>query len=217
MDRDSVRDARLPFRATAESGADLRFEGSAGHPSRSEPEYVLPYADRDRLGALLASLEPRLTAVALRLTRDPDTARDVVQNAFEKVVRHGSRFRGGSRVWTWGHRIGAYEALMWLRAQQRQARVFRECPDERRESMDPAPGPEEALLQRQREVRLRASLMGLARVERDVLLHCALAGRSYAEHALQTGDHPAAIKSRAHRARRRLHVLLPREDRNGVA
>ncbi len=83
---------------------------------------ALPHCDRGRLGALFRSLEPRLTAVALRITRDESTAQDVVQNAFEKALRHGHRFRGECLVSTWMHRIVANEALMWLRSERRRAR-----------------------------------------------------------------------------------------------
>ena len=65
---------------------------------RSDPGRVLPVDDPERLGEVLGRLQPRLTAVALRFTKDPETARDVVQSAFEKVVRHGVRFQGQSLV-----------------------------------------------------------------------------------------------------------------------
>ena len=50
----------------------------AGRPRRRPAEAALPHGDPERLGALLTSLEPRLNAVALRFTRDPEVARDVV-------------------------------------------------------------------------------------------------------------------------------------------
>jgi|GEM_PF-4292866 len=56
-------------------------------------ENRLPLRDPERMGALMRSLEPRLSAVALGVTKDPDGAQDVVQNAFEKVLRHGDKFR----------------------------------------------------------------------------------------------------------------------------
>ena len=83
----------------------------------------LPMDDPEALGRLLLSLEPRLQAVATRITRNPETSRDVVQNAFEKVLRHGSRFEGQSRVSTWLHRIVTNEALMWLRSHRRRSEV----------------------------------------------------------------------------------------------
>ena len=46
-----------------------------------------PPFDPTRLGDTLARLRPRMLAVAKRIVRNPDTAEDVVQNAFEKVIR----------------------------------------------------------------------------------------------------------------------------------
>ncbi|GAG33939.1 unnamed protein product, partial [marine sediment metagenome] len=68
-------------------------------------ENRLPLRDPERMDALIRSLEPRLAAVALGVTKDPDAAQDVLQNAFEKVLRHGEKFRGQARVSTWLYRI----------------------------------------------------------------------------------------------------------------
>jgi RNA polymerase sigma-70 factor (ECF subfamily) len=170
---------------------------------------ALPLHDPERMGALLSTLEPRLSAVALGFTRDPDAARDVVQNAFEKVLRHGEKFRGHSRASTWIHRIVANEALMWLRSQRRRREVR---PEGGRHDfpflVDPAPTPAEALERDQQIDRLRSRLRELPREERDVVRCCAFDGQSYAEYGDRTGLHPAAVKSRAFRARRRLATLL---------
>jgi RNA polymerase sigma-70 factor (ECF subfamily) len=171
-------------------------------------ERELPLHDRERLGALLSGLEPRLEAVALRITRHPDSARDVVQSAFEKVIRHGSRFQGRARVSTWVHRIVANEALMWLRSQRRRAEVSIDTDPVPLSLTDTAPGPGDQLQQLRRAERLRAGLETLPAAERDVVLHCTLAGESYAAYGARTGVHPAAVKSRAFRARRRLEKLL---------
>ena len=178
-------------------------------PIVAAPDTLLPLRDPERLGALLASLEPRLSAVALRFTRDPDAARDVVQNAFEKVLRHGEKFRGDARVSTWLHRIVSNEALMWLRTQRRQNETRLDCADDDLPiAVDAAPTPAEALERREQLNRLWDGLCELSHEERDVVACCALGGQSYAEYGKRTGLHPTAVKSRAFRARRRLADLL---------
>ncbi len=82
---------------------------------------ALPCGDSARMGWILSSIEPRLTAVARRLLRDSDAAADVVQSAFEKVLRYCEQFRGLARPSTWMHRSVVNEALMWLRRQTRRA------------------------------------------------------------------------------------------------
>jgi RNA polymerase sigma-70 factor (ECF subfamily) len=205
---DSDAQDRVTSGATAESSAERRIEGNGATPARALPECVLPYSDRDRLGTLLANLQPRLTAVALRLARDPDAARDIVQSAFEKVVRHGSDFRGEARVSTWVHRIVVNEALMWLRSERRQRWMRADKEAEQAHVADPGPDPAEPLERRQRRQRLLNGLMSLSHDERDVVVRCALEGLSYADYAERVDAHAAAVKSRAHRARRRLRTLL---------
>lgn len=164
-------------------------------------------SDPDALGALLAELEPRLRAVALRFTRDPANAADVVQNAFEKAIRHRDHFRGEARISTWLHRIVANEALMWLRGEKRRGETFVASGDEPG-VIDPAPSPCASLAERERRERISRGLASLRDDEREVLTCCALEGKSYAEYGRAAGLHPSAVKSRAFRARRRLGIAL---------
>lgn len=168
----------------------------------------LPASDRE-LGALLQELRPRLVAVALRYTRDPEVAHDVVQSAFEKALRHRDQFRGQARVSTWVHRIVANEALMWLRSERRRARRTGSLSEASPEALtDPAPDALAGLAHHQAARRLRKGIARLGDEERDVIERCVLAGRSYADYAADRGVHPAAAKSRAFRARRHLEALL---------
>lgn len=186
-----------------------RDGGTRVQERRRENADALPCRNRERLGALLQDLEPRLTAVALRFTRDPESARDVVQNAFEKVVRHCESFRGGSKPSTWMHRIVANEALMWLRSERRRAErsVALEEGDEVA-IPDPMPDAPELLERARVGERVRRGLQALRPEERQVLERCTLDGRSYAQLSRETGVRPEALKSRAFRARRRLGEIL---------
>ncbi len=189
-----------------DAGSD---EATFDSPERSCAGISLPLHDRERLGAMLAHLEPRLASVAMSVTRDSEAARDVVQNAFEKVLRHGSRFRGQSRVSTWVHRIVTNEALMWLRSQRR--RREEQPADENGGipfAVDGRPSAVDVLDSRERLRRLCNGVNQLPAEERAVVRHCALDGQTYAEYGELRGLHPAAVKSRAFRARRRLAQLL---------
>jgi RNA polymerase sigma-70 factor (ECF subfamily) len=182
----------------------------AGAPSVA-PSVELAAGDPAALGARLRDLQPRMTAVALRFTRDRDSAHDVVQNAYEKVFRHRHQFRGQARLSTWVHRIVANEALMWLRSERRRAR-FSVALEEVEDAppRDPTPAAWEILARRQRLEVLQRGVAALAPEERDVIRCCAIEGRSYAEYGAERGIHPAAAKSRAFRARQRLSRRLER-------
>ena len=202
-----------PSGSTA-AGAGARSVVAAHEPAggsrdaSAEQARRLPSADAD-LGALLQQLRPRLVTVALRFTRDSDVAHDVVQSAFEKAIRHRAQFRGQARVSTWVHRIVANEALMWLRSERRRARRTSSLAEASPESLvDPTPDATAGLARDQAAHRLRQGIARLGEEERDVIERCVLSGRSYAEYGAERGVHPAAAKSRAFRARRRLEALL---------
>lgn len=190
--------------------------GGGNDPATRAPG-TTPVGDRTRrlptdeaeLGALLETLRPRLWSVALRFTRDSEVAEDVVQGAFEKALRHRWQFRGQARVSTWLHRIVANEALMWLRSERRRAKRTARLADATPEALiDPAPDASTGLASRQAARRLHHEIARLGPEERDVIERCVLPGRSYADYGAERGVHPAAAKSRAFRARRRLQSLL---------
>ncbi len=164
------------------------------------------------LGTQLSELRPRMTSVAQRFAPDREAAEDIVQNAYEKAIRHFERFRGQARLSTWLHRIVVNESLMWLRSEKRRSRRLLEV-DEWSESewVEPAPGPAERLDARLLRRRLQRGLEALPEDEREVLLHCALREESYAQFGARRGLRPMAAKSRAFRARRRLRELLGSE------
>src|SRR5690349_12993599 len=62
----------------------------------------------------------RLLAVARRLVRNEDDARDVVQTAYLSAFRSLDRFEEGCQLSTWLHRIVVNAALMKLRSKRRK-------------------------------------------------------------------------------------------------
>lgn len=172
----------------------------------------IPLGDRDALGQLFERHEPRLLAVAHRFTRDRDSARDIVQNAYLKVLRHGADFRGGAKIGTWMHRIVANEALMWLRSERR--RRLRWITVENLEAMapaDPAPSVARRVDAKAECERVMQALESLPERDRRIAEDCFVDGNSYADWGRANGVHPAAVKSRAFRARQRLRAAGARE------
>lgn len=189
------------------------FQDHASFAGAAAGSDLLPWRDPEQFGALLQRLEPRLRSIALRYTRNADAASDVLQNAFEKVVRHAARFQGGSAVSTWVHRIVVNEALMWLRSERRHSSRRNDDVDwEQIAVIDPAASAPDAIAERDAIARLLEEMARLTDAERLVLERCGLGGESYLDFAHTTGEEPAAAKSRAFRARRKLEAALAAHD-----
>ena len=166
-------------------------------------------AREEGFGDHLFALQPRLFAVALRVTRDREAAADVVQAAFEKALRKSDQFRGEALLSTWMHRIVVNEALMWLRAERRRGDRFQPVADpESFATASAGAAADDRIAAREDERRVRTALAHLRPEERDLLLRCGLGNESYRDYGRSRGLHPAAVKSRAFRARRQMRSLL---------
>ena len=86
-------------------------------PPQSAPQLSCSSFD---LEDLVRRFGPRLLAVARRLVRNEDDARDVVQDGLVAAFRAMGSFQGQSSPETWLHRIVVNTALMKLRARRRR-------------------------------------------------------------------------------------------------
>lgn len=168
---------------------------------------------------------PRLLAVARRLLRNEEDAKDAVQDAFVSAFRALEQFEGGCRLSTWLHRIVVNAALMRLRTQRRK-------PEESIEDLLPqfledghhAQHPHEwrdtaeALLAR-REDRdfVRACIDQLPEAYRTVLLLRDIEDLDTATAAQALGVSDGVVKVRLHRARQALRTLLAPRFCKGTA
>jgi len=167
------------------------------------------------VASLVRSETPRLLAVARRILRNDEDAKDAVQDAFISALSALERFEGGSQLSTWLHRIVVNAALMKLRS--RRAR-----PEESIEDLLPefeADGhisvpasdwvPAETLLLRDEVKQLvRASIDRLPETYRTVLLLRDIEELTTEETAEVLGITTAAVKVRLHRARQALRGLI---------
>lgn len=190
-------------------------------PDESELLASLRAGDERAYERLLDETGGRLLAVARRIVRDEDEARDVVQEAYLLAFRALPRFEGQARLSTWLHRIVVNAALMRLRG--RKAR-----PEESIEPLLPTfledghpssfftpwnESAESRLARREAREVVRAAIDGLPETYRSVLLLRDLEELDTAETADRLGVTPNAVKIRLHRARQALRERLDREWR----
>jgi RNA polymerase sigma-70 factor, ECF subfamily len=170
----------------------------------------------------------RLLAVAQRILRHEDDARDAVQSAYLSAFRGLARFEGGCQLSTWLHRIVVNAALMKLRSRRRR-------PEESIEPLLPtylddghhveqfsrADLPADVLLERdETRALVRACIDELPDRYRAVLIMRDVEDVSTPEVAQMLGVTPNAVKIRLHRARQALATLLRRrvaDERRAVA
>lgn len=158
----------------------------------------------------------RMLAVAKRLLRDEDDARDAVQDAFLSAFRGIERFEGGARLSTWLHRIVVNAALMKLRTRRRKPEEpldpllprFLEDGHMARPA-GPWREPSDVALERRELRQLVLDRIGeLPETYRTILLLRDVEELDTEEAARALGISTGAVKTRLHRARLALRELL---------
>ena len=172
--------------------------------------------DERAFGMLFKRYQSKIFAVALRYTRIPEDAEDIVQQTFQKAFIHLHAFEGKSSFSTWLTRIAINEALMLLR----RDRALREVPiDDSREDETAAHGleipdsgldPEATYLQREGVEVLSAAIQELRPRMRTAIELRELAEFSTRETARRMGLSVGAVKARIFHGRRKLRKRLRR-------
>lgn len=157
-----------------------------------------------------------LLAVARRVLRHEEDARDAVQQAFLSAFRALPEFSGECRLTTWLHRIVTNAALMKLRAKSRRPEAsidellpkYLEDGHHAERIRDWSATADEQLERREVCERVRAAVAQLPAPYRIVLMLRDIEDVDTAETARRLGLSQGAVKTRLHRARQALATLL---------
>jgi len=167
----------------------------------------------------------RLLAVAQRMLRNEEDARDAVQDAFLSAFRALDRFDGAARLSTWLHRIVVNAALMKLRTRRRKPEssieellpTFLEDGHAAQPSVPWRDASEGELDRRETRELVRRSIDALPETYRTILLLRDVEELDTGEAARLLGVTTNAAKTRLHRARQALRALLDPHLREGGA
>jgi RNA polymerase sigma-70 factor (ECF subfamily) len=167
----------------------------------------------------------RLLAVARRLLRDEEDARDALQEAFVNAFKGLAAFEGESRLSTWLHSIVVNAALMRLRRRRRKPEQALDdfLPtflEDGHQARPPAPWRADAhRLVEQRETRefVHAAIDRLPESYRTVLILRDVEELDTEASARALGITPNLVKVRLHRARQALRTLLSPRFERGAA
>lgn len=176
----------------------------------------LQQGDEGAYELLVRRYGAQLLAVARRLLRNEEDARDAVQETFISAFRALPRFRADAKLSTWLHRIVTNAALMRLRSASRRPEVSLEplLPifDEEGQHAEPVESltitAETALQSKETRALVRACIEQLPTQYRAVVILRDLEELDTAETAAILGITENAVKIRLHRARQALMTLL---------
>jgi RNA polymerase sigma-70 factor (ECF subfamily) len=194
---------------------DLRPASAADDPAQRRDLSLVEQArggDLEAFNRLVEAHQDHLYALVARLVPDRDQAADAVQEAFYNAYRNLAGFRGGS-VRSWLGRIAINAAMDAQRfVKRRPAQPYPELEDE--DWQPPAPAtadPEHTALHAERSRALAAALACITPDQRQAIVLFDVEGYDYQEIADLTGVSLGTVKSRIHRGRLALRVIL--EDR----
>ena len=152
----------------------------------------------------LKTLLPRLRVYALSLTRNRDSADDLVQNTIVKSLAGRQSFRPGTNFAAWMFRIQRNEFISGLR-RERPTVPFDDVIESK---LSHAPAQENGLIMRE----FTKAFSLLADCQREALLLAVLEGWSYQQIAALSGVSVGTVKSRVSRGRAALKRILMGED-----
>ncbi|MGZ4138308.1 MAG: RNA polymerase sigma factor [Actinomycetota bacterium] len=170
-------------------------------------ELVDRYAGGDprAFDEIVERYERRVYAVALRMTGNPDDARDAVQETFISALRALRAFRGDAQLSTWIHRVAINASLDVIRKRTRHgARPLEDAPDRPSDDLP----PDEAAARASRATEVHRALAHVSVEHRAVLVLHDLQDLDYAEIAEALDIPVGTVKSRLHRARLEMARLL---------
>jgi RNA polymerase sigma-70 factor (ECF subfamily) len=161
--------------------------------------------DRAALDVLLERHQPRVYRFGLKMCRDPEDAKDILQDTLLAAARGVRDFRGSASLSTWLYTI-ARSFCIKKRRRSKFAPAEEESLDagprsEAQRVPDPARSPEASLEGRQIEAALERAIGELDPMYREVLVLRDVEGLTAPEVSEILGLSVDAVKSRLHRAR----------------
>jgi RNA polymerase sigma-70 factor (ECF subfamily) len=174
---------------------------------------ALHRGDRDACRQLVDEYGGRLYGVALRLTRNPDEAEDILQETFIDACSAVKDFEGRSSLSTWLYRIATNNSLMRLRRKPDPTVPLDGTermvgPDLPQQLGSWSAGPERTVLNDELRAVLESAIDDLPDTLRPAVVLRDIEGLSTRQAAEVLGISQSALKVRLHRARLQLREVL---------
>jgi RNA polymerase sigma factor (sigma-70 family) len=161
----------------------------------------------DRFRRLFAATERDLLAYVLRRVQRPEDAADVVAETFLVAWRRLDRVPADDEARLWLYGVARRQLANQRRAQLRRSRLADRLRRELPVVLASAPAPED-----HRAAAVRAALARLEEEDREILRLTSWEGLTPSEIAAVVGVPAVTVRSRLHRARKRLRAELLEEE-----
>lgn len=161
--------------------------------------------DRDAFGALVEQFQRTVHAICLRRLGNPSEALELTQEVFLHVMRRIDQLREPERFAGWIRQVAVRMAINRATRRPATPSVQTDILEAAAEHHD---DPLDALISRERALRLHEGLARLKSLDRETLVAFYLQGRSLIEMAEEFDAPLGTIKRRLHTARKRLKEEL---------
>ena len=174
-------------------------------------------ADRAQFSDLTMEFMPALYSAALRMTRNPSDAEDLVQETYLKAYRAFATFESGTNVKAWLYRILTNTYINTYRAKKRRPEIadVEDVEDlylyhhlAGATSAGLGRSAEDEALERFTDVDVKSAIEELPETFRMAVLLADVEGFSYKEIAAITDVPIGTVMSRIHRGRKALQKAL---------
>ncbi len=168
--------------------------------------------DRRAFQTLFLRHGGHLLGYAHRFVLSRDRAEDMTQEAWMKVIRLASSYKGTGHFVAWIYTLTRNLCLNELRSENRLVVQETPTPEDEirgREQLPSAQSLEDELLQKESLQELKSCLDSLPETQRVALLLYAVEGLSYDDIAREMNSSLSAVKSLIFRARSEIQKQLP--------
>jgi RNA polymerase sigma-70 factor (ECF subfamily) len=175
--------------------------------------------DQEALKEIFDKYHQKVYRIAYGVVRQREEALDVVQEVFIKLFRSIKNFKGRSHFYTYLYRMVMNTAIDHKRKVGKQFMPSLDEEGSFQPSDDVEKGPENVLLQKELEERVKLAMDKLPAEQKAALIFRDVEGLSYQEMAEAMGCSIGTVMSRLHYGRKRMqeslkdYVKLPGQSR----
>jgi RNA polymerase sigma-70 factor (ECF subfamily) len=176
----------------------------------SDPELLnaAQHGSSEAIATLYHRHGPLIYRFTLRLSRDAAVAEEITQEVFLALLRDTTRYdvQRGAALSTW--LCGIARRQLWRHLEHTQRFTPIDSPDEPFDPPSPDEGPAELLSRAEAVAALREGLDSLPLILKEVVILCEFEELTYQQVSLILEIPIGTVRSRLHRARARLAILL---------